>query len=47
MTESTAGGFRLGGCDEQRGGRKGTNQEQTFHGKLLEEMNESETNETG
>ena len=42
MTEPTAGGFRLGGSDEQCGGRNGTNQEQTFHGKLLEGMNETE-----
>jgi hypothetical protein len=47
LAEPTAGRFRFSGRDEQRGGRQGTNQEQTFHGTLLEEMNESETNETG
>jgi len=47
MTEPPAGRLRLGGSNEQCSGRDGTNQKQTFHGKLLEEMNESETNETG
>jgi len=42
MTEPTAGRFRFGGSDEQRGGSNRTNQEQTFHGRLLEEMNETE-----
>ena len=46
MTELTAGGFRLGGSDEQRGGRNGTNQQQTFHGRLSEGMNETETKVT-
>lgn len=46
MTETTAGRFRLGGSDEQRDGRQSTNQEQTFHGKLLEGMNETKPKET-
>ena len=46
MTEPTAGSLRLGGSNEQRGGSNGTNQEQTFHGRLLEGMNETETKVT-
>jgi hypothetical protein len=46
LTKATAGRFRFGRSDEQRGGGDGTNQQQTFHGKLLEGMNETEPKET-